>query len=150
MISKYYYCNVNVFSSSWWGHRFAFPPRCGLLGLRPAVSSASPSSKGARRSRSLDAREASPLRNATAVVCRYAAIVYEDASNCLLRLRQAGLEAALERGAARTRRNAALGRGGPRPVAETGRRAAAEGGAPIFYVWIYFKGKLFVGFSILL
>ena len=62
---------------------FPWPPASGAACLReaasakagaPAIRGHTLSCKGARLSRSLDAREASPLRNATTVVCRFAAI----------------------------------------------------------------------------
>ena len=110
----------------------------GFRRVATAIRRHTPSSKGARQVRSTYARAASPPRNATSAVCRFAAINKTPDS----------LKVVFAPGWTGGRAGARWcpdppfletcmslkktpGRGGPRPVAETGRRAAAGfGGAP--------------------
>ena len=61
----------------WWGYRFAFPPGPRLPAFHAGDPEAHPLLQRGARGRSLDAREASPLRNASSVDCRFAAITQQ-------------------------------------------------------------------------
>jgi hypothetical protein len=75
----------------WWGNRIRFPLAPGFRRDAPAIRGHTLSSKGARLSRSLNARESSHLRNASLPVCRFAAINKKIflSANCCSRVRPA-------------------------------------------------------------